>query len=377
MDISVRPWFTTGVALVGASAVAMAPVSPSWPVEDVHVATKAISSEVQLTDIEIPYILTLPIVRQSLRNWAENWAVYLSGLAQAGIGLVESLVAIPGVTVEIIQELLNLDFVGALETFGEAVRDSVIAVGQPLLDSVIWRNQKYLLVEAALSEARPQAIIDVANGFLDAGGGVATAFIQGTQDLVAAVLTFNLSNIADATIDGTRNFLISLGDGAGAIIDGIESAQRGIADALATEPPPPPTFDNSELRTPAVNATLALAAPFKSVALGAPAGSEKQTTVGTAVVDAATGPEAVDEPKPIAESDVSPGLDAETDSVDAPKKPVRATPVKDAVKRVETTVKRLSDRATAGVKKDTKDKDTENKRDGGADTKPASDAGDE
>jgi hypothetical protein len=142
MEVSIRPWFTTGVALVGASAIAMAPITPSAPAMDVRAATAAISSEFQLTALDIPYILTLPIVRQQLSNWVENWAVYLAGFAKAGVGAAQSLLAIPGVTVEIVQEVLALNFVGAFDTFASAARDAVIAVGQPLLDSLIWRIRR-------------------------------------------------------------------------------------------------------------------------------------------------------------------------------------------------------------------------------------------
>ncbi|MHC9292106.1 hypothetical protein ACRCUN_06535 [Mycobacterium sp. LTG2003] len=370
MDVSLRPLLTTGVAFVGASAVAMAPITPSWPAETTQVATPRISTEIQLTDIDIPYILTFPIVRQALYNWAQNWVVYLRGLGQAGIGLAQSVVAIPGIAIEIIQELFNLDFVAAFDTFTTAVRDTVVAVGQPLLDSAIWRNQKYLVVQAALSAAWPQAVIDVANGFLDAGGGVANAFIQGTQDLVAAVLTFDLSTIVDAAVDGTRNFLISLGDGARSIVDGIEAAQLGISTALATEPPPPPTFGTSELSTPPVDTTLGLGAPVKTIALDATVASEqKGETVTEAEPETAV--------KATEESDISPVVDvAEPEpSVEAPKKPVRATPVKDAVKRIEASVKSLSDRVTAGVKKQAEDKKSpEATQDAGDDAKAASSA---
>src|SRR3954453_16576884 len=100
-----RPWYTTGIALVGASAIALAPIAPPAPALDVRAATAAISSvstEFKLAALDLPYILTLPILRQQFVNWAQNWAVYLAGLGKAGVGLVDSLVAIPGVTAEII-----------------------------------------------------------------------------------------------------------------------------------------------------------------------------------------------------------------------------------------------------------------------------------
>ena len=381
MEASIRPWFTTGVALLGATAITMAPLAPITtpsPTVNARAATAAVWSDVDLTAFELPYILTLPIVRQSVRNWAENWAVYLAGLAKAGVGLGQSVLAIPGVTVEIIQEVLALDFVGAFDTFATAVRDSVVAVGQPLLDSLIWRNQKALVVQAALQAAVPQAWIDVINGFLVAGNGVVNSLIVGTQDLVAAILTFNLSNIVDAAVNGTRNFFVALGTGAEAIVGGIEAAQLGIATALATPPPPSPFADVSELSTPAVDETFSLARTSNSVTLdvAAPVQDEPITpaddispavedaslppeeSAGTVnVIEADTDPEPQDPPKAPASSDNS--LDAE---------PVGATPDKD-----DETVKK----ETAGPEKDAEvKKDVGEKDDAGTAAKPAPDGDD-
>jgi hypothetical protein len=384
MEASIRPWFTTGVALVGASVMVMAPISPITspsPAAEVRAVSAAVSSEFALTAVEWPYILSLPIVRQSIRNWGANWAVYLAGLGKAGVGVVDSLLSIPGVTVEIIQEVFALNLVGAFDTFATAVRDSVIAIGQPLLDSVIWRNQKALVVQAALESAIPRAWIDLANGFLAAGNVVTTSLIQGTQDLVAAVLTFNLSNIVDATLEGTKNFFAALGDGATSIIDGIEAAQRGITAALATPPPPPPDFNYdvagvAGLRTLAVDNTVSLSGkqgvdplaasiadtadltvvkvlePSADPVIAAPV----DETTETDVVDTGVVTEPVDEtPEATPISDIS---DDETDAADPVKEAPKAEDVvtKDPVGKKVTAkrdaVKNAVNKLTAKAKKD-------------------------
>jgi hypothetical protein len=411
MEVSIRPWFTTGVALVGATAIALAPIAPimpSSPAADVRAVTAAVSSQFELTAFELPYILTLPILRQQFRNWAEDWAVYLAGLAKAGVGIGQSVLAIPGVTVEIIQQVLALDFVGAFDTFGTAVRDAVIAVGQPLLDSLIWRNQKTLVVQAALQAAVPQAYIDVINGFLVAGNGVVNSLIVGTQDFIGAVLTLNLGNIINAALDGTRNFIVALGAGAGAIVAGIEAAQLGISTALATPPPPSPFADVSGLSTPAVETTFSLAGGSSADTVDAAALKQAQpaTSDVTALVDSApsvveakgAGADAAASPpqdeKTGAADVVATGVDAEpkdppkapavtdaTDPAAVVKKPVDATPVKVAPKEADGTVKKV----TAGVEKDAagaKDgagakADAGAKKDAGTDAKPASDSDDE
>lgn len=397
MEASLRPWYTTGVALVGASAIALAPIAPitsSAPAMDMRAAAAAVSRDFQLAALDIPYILTLPIVRQQIANWAQNWAVYLAGLAKAGVGAVDSLLAIPGVTVEIVQEVLALNFVGAFDTFATAARDAVIAVGQPLLDSVIWRNQKALVVQAALAAAMPQAFIDVVNGFLVAGNGVTTALIVGTQDFVGALLTLNLSNIINAAVDGTKNFIVALGAGAGAIVSGIESAQLGIATALATSPPPPPfstAADVAGLDTLAASSTYTLArssaatidpvaptqdppvtttpdatVPVDGAASGTPVPTAEEQTTG-----AADGKN-LDAPPTTGATPASGITHDPTDPVDPPKKPVDTTPVKDVPKDLDQTVTKVTD----GVEKSTPQKTDPPAKDdaGSSPAKPASNA---
>ncbi|MEU0494596.1 hypothetical protein [Mycobacterium sp. NPDC006124] len=397
MEAAIRPWFTTGVALVGAGAIALTPVSPIAPARmsaEVASVTAAVSREVQLTAIDWPYILSLPIVRQNIRNTIENWAVYLGGFAKSGVGLAQSLLAIPGVTVEAIQQVLALDFVGAFDTVAAAIRDSVIAVGQPLLDSLIWRNQRAALVQAALSEAVPLAYLSVANGFLTAANGVTTAAIVGVQDFVAAVLTLNLGNIVNAALEGTRNFVVSLGAGAGAIVGGIEAAQFGIATALATTPPPPPTFAAADVSDVSSFSTLSTANTLMSsrsagVSSDPKAGeSEGVASVGDPVVDDTVAPVVSDEPPTVVtpvevEPEKTPAPTAEPAPVKDvtlapdPVTPVKVTPeVKDTIKdtpEVKDTVKE-SVKAVPGVHATGNDKPAGPANDDGADAnaKPAS-----
>ncbi|MET4428640.1 hypothetical protein [Mycolicibacterium sp. 624] len=403
MEASIRPWFATGVALVGAGAIAMTPISPiptTSPASEVRAATAAISSQFDLTAVEWPYILSLPIVRQQIRNWGANWAVYLAGLGKAGVGVVDSLLAIPGVTVEIIQEIFALNLVGAFDTFATAVRDSVVAIGQPLLDSVIWRNQKYLVVQAALESAVPRAWIDLANGFLAAGNVVTTSLIQGTQDFVAAVLTFNLGNIIDATLEGTKNFFVALGDGAGSIIAGIEAAQRGISAALATPPPPPPDFnyrvsDVAGLRTLAVDNTVSLTGKQDVAPLEQPVTDTADLTVvkdlepstdpvvvapvdettETDVVDTAVVTEPVDATVPVDATapETTPVSDVSDDEADAAD-PVKETPKAEDVAKKDPVAKKVT--AKKDAVKDAVNKLTARaKKDAGSDKKSSSDSG--
>lgn len=352
METTMRPWFTTGVALVGASAIALTPVAPidTSPVPALRAVPAAVSTEFQLTALDLPYILTLPIVRQQIRNWAETWVVYLRGLGQAGVGAVDSLLALPEATVEIIREVLALDFVAAFDTITTGIRDTVVAIGQPLLDSAIWRSQKAYAVQTALQSAVPLAWIDLINGFLVAGNGVTVSLIEGVQNLVAAVLTFNLGNIIDAGVEGTRNFFDALGAGAGAIVTGIESAQLGIATALATEPPPVTLTEVSTLRTLSTDTvSLAGTSGADPVAAEEEASLDQAPEVAPAVDESPAVYEPVGSPDPVSAAPVD---DEDTDPpVDPPKKQTLTTPAKDKVEDVTPATDATAD-ATAGPKQD-------------------------
>jgi hypothetical protein len=235
MEMSLRPWLTTGIALVGAGAIAMAPITPIT-VSPVTAPVAVVAPAVHTTAFEIPYILTLPVLRQSIRNDIFLWAVLLNGWAEAGAGAVQTLGSIPETVVTFTQQVLQLDFVGAFDTLSSAIRDGVVAVGGPIVDSLITRRQTTLAIQTALQSAAPEAFFTVLNSALAAGNTVITSAIVGTQNLVAAIATLNLGNIVDAAVDGTRGFVTALGQGAGEIVTGIETAQKTLVTALATRP---------------------------------------------------------------------------------------------------------------------------------------------
>jgi hypothetical protein len=235
--MSLRPWLTTGIALVGAGAIAMAPITP-MTVSPVTAPVAVVAPAVHTTAFEIPYILTLPVFRQSIRNDIFLWAVLLNGWAEAGTGALQTLGSIPETVVTVTQQVLQLDFVGAFDTLSSAIRDGVVAVGEPIVDSLITRRQTTLAIQTALQSAGPEAFFTVLNSVLTAGNTVITSAIVGTQDLVAAVATLNLGNIVDAAVDGTKGFVTALGQGAGDIVTGIETAQKTLVTALATRPAP-------------------------------------------------------------------------------------------------------------------------------------------
>lgn len=195
--------------------------------------------------------------------------------------------------------------------------------------------------------------------------------------LIGAILTRNLGNvIINAAVDGTRNFIVALGAGAGAIVSGIESAQLGITTALATEPPPATAADIPGLRTLAVGRTFSLGAASSVVTDAAVSAPQDEATGETDVVATGADAEPQDPLKAPAVTDVSPSSDISRDVPEPAalsKKAVDATPVKGAPKEVDGTVEKVA----AAVEKHDGVKDgTGVNNDAGTDAKPASDSDD-
>ena len=90
------------------------------------------------------------------------------------------------------------DLLGALTAIETALVGSLVAIGQPTLDAIIERRQRYLAVRKALQVAVPQAFFSVVGGVGQSIDGVLRAFITACKDLVAAVLSRNPGNIASS-----------------------------------------------------------------------------------------------------------------------------------------------------------------------------------
>ncbi|BBX67479.1 hypothetical protein [Mycolicibacterium psychrotolerans] len=85
MQIAVRPFVTTGVALVGASVIAVTPIAPP-PEADIRVANPA----VQLTAAENPFVLYSQVALDALTNISQLAGSYLEKpfpIIQAILGL--------------------------------------------------------------------------------------------------------------------------------------------------------------------------------------------------------------------------------------------------------------------------------------------------
>jgi len=252
MHTAVRPWVTTGVALIGASVIAVTPVAspPQALVPQVHLPELHMPA-VQLS-ASIADIFTFPALRQYVLNRIDDIVTLGAGFAGSAAGLGQSIVAIPSTLVTATQQVLSGDLLGALTTVQNYLVGSLVAVGQPTLDAIIERRQRFLAVAEALQVAVPQAFFSVVGGFGSAADTVLRAFIVAGQDLVDAVLSFSPGAIVSALVDGTTLVLGSFIEGGQQVVDGIVSAQQTLATALAAQPGAAATAVSASITSTAV-----------------------------------------------------------------------------------------------------------------------------
>lgn len=238
MSSTARPLFATGVALLSATAVVVAPIAPP-PQAEVAPMVRAAAEPaptLQLT-ASIADILTFPVLREYIINQITDLATWGVGFAEAGVNLTQAIGLLPETLRLLTQQLLSLNLQGALTTIETALVGTVAAVGLPILDALITVRERNLAVQLALQSAVPEAVIGFGAALFRAVDGVLRASIAGGQDVVDAILTFDLGNIVTAFVDATRGFFGSFVEGGQDIVDGIVFAQQTIATALATPPP--------------------------------------------------------------------------------------------------------------------------------------------
>lgn len=231
MTAATRPLATAITALMGAAVISATPVLPGAAPALPQLNAPQIALASSILDI-----FKFPAWQQAIANEVEFLAIQTRGLADGAAGFAESAVALPAALVTATQQVFSGNALDALTT----VEDWAIAAGEATLVPPIAANievgQIQLAIQSALLPAQPIAFVQVGSALFEAFDAVARSFIIAGQDLVDAVLSFNIGNIVQAVIGGVSGVIGGFVDGGQAIVDGIVSAQTTIATALAARP---------------------------------------------------------------------------------------------------------------------------------------------
>jgi hypothetical protein len=225
-----RSLTAAGTALLGAGMIATSAAAP------VQFAVPRLSDATFQLQASVLDIFTFPATQQAIANEVEYAALWAVGLAEGGQGVVQTLVALPQTLITATQQILTRDPLGALTTVQDAAVAAADAILAPLVVSQIAIGEIELAVDSALLPARVEALIALGQGLFTASDTVTRAVITATQNFVNAVLSLNLSNIINATIEGVSGVVTSFGAAGQAAVDGIVTAQTTLATALAARP---------------------------------------------------------------------------------------------------------------------------------------------
>ncbi|HET7740998.1 MAG TPA: hypothetical protein VFL67_10155 [Mycobacterium sp.] len=366
MQLALRPYVTTGIAMVGAAAIAVTPISVTP--HDIRVPA-VYSSDVQLAALLNPFEVFAPIVGQAVANAQvigqkvfDNPMPILRALALnqldsagtlAGLGvdvataLATMVLSVPGN----LQTAIGLLQQGKVDQALKVVENGFVSPFIPLfmsgLPKLIDVLKRPLIDAQVLLDTLPSSLI-VGVGFplLNTAYGLQTQFINGITGVVAALGTGNPEAVVNAIITGAANFTQELlngnpADGTHGLL-GIYGAINGFLDARTLAEyflRPPAAFAARTAAPDAVESApdplVADVSSISSTAVSAIGGA------GTVTLSPATETPAAETPvteTPAAETPVEATPVEETPAAETPveETPAAETPVVDAEPVVET-----------------------------------------
>ncbi|MGV0738893.1 hypothetical protein ABQF35_20110 [Mycobacterium syngnathidarum] len=304
MQVAGHPYLAAGVALVGASAIAISPVAPPMPditvpaVSSAEVslsaATDPIQAYMQLFTNTVTNVSTLigdeladpaPILRQVIDNQIATAVSLGSALQDSAVALGNALdpsnpYSIPSLLQSALSDLLSGDINGAVANAWSAFLTPVVGVGLPLLEPITAAIRQPIqnvlnVVDTQLAVVMPLlGALNVAYRTLTVAGNVGQEIIDSATagDPLGVVNTMLTSPavITDAFLNGDE-----LGGGVFGPNLGLLGTLRQAREMIAAAISPPATeaagsATDTTLRSAAKVVTLDVA-PTAEKALPAPA----------------------------------------------------------------------------------------------------------
>lgn len=311
MQVAARPYLAAGVALFGASAIAISPVAPPMPdiavpavssaAVNLSAATDPIQAYVQLFTNTFTNVSTLigeeladpaPILRQVIANQISTATSLGTALQEAAMSLGNSLdpanpYSIPSLLQLAITELLSGDINGAVEYTWSAFLTPVVGAGLPLLEPITAAIRQPIqnllnVVDTQLAVVMPLlGTLNVVYRTFTVAGNVG-------QDIVDAATAGDPLGVVNAMLSGPATigdaFLNgdALGGGVFGPSLGLLSTLRQAREMIAAAITPPAP---EEARM-AADATLRPAAKVVTLDVG-PKAAVASPTPATAPVEAA------------------------------------------------------------------------------------------
>lgn len=314
MQVAAHPYLAAGVALIGASAIAISPVAPPMPditvtaVSSAEVslsaATDPIQAYVQLVTNTFTNVSTLigqeladpaPILRQVIDNQIATAVSLGTALQDSAVALGNALdpsnpYSIPSLLQLAVSNLLSGDINGAVANAWSAFLTPVVGVGLPLLEPITAAIRQPIqnvlnVVDTQLAVVMPLlGALNVAYRTITVAGNVGQEILDSATagDALAVVSTMLSSPavIADAFLNGDE-----LGGGVFGPSLGLLGTLRQAREMIAAAITPPA----AEAAVAATDTTLRSAPKLVTLDV-APATEKAAPAVSEAAVTAETAP---------------------------------------------------------------------------------------
>lgn len=314
MQVAAHPYLAAGVALIGASAIAISPVAPPMPditvpaVSSAEVslsaATDPIQAYVQLVTNTFTNVSTLigqeladpaPILRQVIDNQIATAVSLGTALQDSAVALGNALdpsnpYSIPSLLQLAVSNLLSGDINGAVANAWSAFLTPVVGVGLPLLEPITAAIRQPIqnvlnVVDTQLAVVMPLlGALNVAYRTITVAGNVGQEILDSATagDSLAVVSTMLSSPavIADAFLNGDE-----LGGGVFGPSLGLLGTLRQAREMIAAAITPPA----AEAAGAATDTTLRSAPKLVTLDV-APATEKAAPAVSEAAVTAETAP---------------------------------------------------------------------------------------
>lgn len=324
MHAAVRSPLTAGIALCGASAIALTPIAPTMPTLTELQARAVSSAEVALTAAANPIDQWAQVIQQAfvnggvlVQNWAADPLPILRQLLTNGLGygqqitvsLQNSMNALvgyltPGTSFGLwetlnraVTQISQGQFYDGVNTLFEAGLGLIIGPAFPLLGLTqipVEMAQKFANVVSAASNS----VLGIGLGALGNVAGVVSAFGKVGQDVIDALGTGDVIAALNAILGAPATIVGAVLNGfpetgapgllsPGGLVDQLMNAAKAIAVALGAVASAPATTADTTLAE--------VSSVPDSVALSASTDTVTAVTVSTTVTEEAATEEAVTE----------------------------------------------------------------------------------